>query len=140
MFCRFGRVRFVQRLKQTGCLIMDTENSSTGDGPRPQFGGRHLKNPEDVYQHNAWDDVQWDAEQEQQAKTMVAQNSEVRMSTEKVEQIEQEAGQLWDKFYGVHQNRFFKDRQWLFTEFPELLPKEGSTERVNILEVCFYFV
>jgi hypothetical protein len=78
MLHRFSRILIFRRLQKIGCLVMDAEDfSATGDGPRPQFGNRHLKNPDDVYQHNAWDDVQWDAEQEQHAKNMVAQNSEV---------------------------------------------------------------
>ncbi|XP_076276299.1 methyltransferase-like protein isoform X3 [Lasioglossum baleicum] len=64
----------------------------------------------------------WDEEQENLARKKVNENSIVTLSDEKIVKYEQEANQYWDKFYGIHDNKFFKDRHWLFTEFPELAP------------------
>lgn len=45
------------------------------------------------------------------------------------EELEANAGHNWTKFYSVHENKFFKNRNWLFTDFPEL---SGSTGEVTL--------
>ena len=76
----------------------------------------------DVFQHNAWDNVEWGEEQEREAEEAVAKGAKTLVSSNQAEEYEVKAGEFWDKFYSIHQNRFFKERNWLFTEFPDLAP------------------
>lgn len=80
------------------------------------------------------DDVTWDEEQETDAKEKVKANSAVRYTEDEVRKYEEEADKFWDAFYNIHANRFFKDRHWLFTEFPELSPK-SEQEKLTIFEI-----
>lgn len=98
---------------------------------RPQFGNRTLSDPKNVFEHNAWDNVVWDEEQEREAKQKTDEQLAHAVSQELQDQYETEAAEFWNSFYGIHQNRFFKDKNWLFTEFPELAP-EYIPEHVNI--------
>ena len=75
---------------------------------------------DNVFKHNAWDDVEWTEEQKQKAQEQVDLNAKEKLPEEKREHYESEAHNYWDKFYNIHDNKFFKDRNWLFTELPEL--------------------
>ena len=98
---------------------------------RPQFGGRLLEEGKDVFQHNAWDNVEWGEDQEREAEEAVAKGAKTLVSSNQAEEYEMKAGEFWDKFYSIHQNRFFKERNWLFTEFPDLAPGQNAgRERV----------
>ncbi|XP_028675853.1 tRNA N(3)-methylcytidine methyltransferase METTL2 [Erpetoichthys calabaricus] len=92
---------------------------------RPQFGNRLLVDPSHVFRHNAWDSVEWTEEQEAAALRKVQENS-LPLTADKQEEYESKARDYWDDFYKIHENRFFKDRHWLFTEFPELNPPRGG--------------
>ena len=51
---------------------MDSEIKQSDEcGKRPQFGNRYLTEEKDVYTHNAWDDVEWDEEQEKVVQLFV---------------------------------------------------------------------
>lgn len=77
------------------------------------------------------DNVEWSEEQKKLAEDAVCKNSQVKFTKEQLDVIEAEQPTKWDQFYGIHSNRFFKDRHWLFTEFPELVPnKKDAPERV----------
>jgi len=106
---------------------------SDGKLKRKQFGNRFLKNENDVFKHNAWDNVEWDEAQENQALSQVCEHLKTKITSEKAVDLENNADQYWNKFYSVHQEKFFKNRCWLFTEFPEiaLLKNEKSS---SILE------
>lgn len=72
----------------------------------------------------------WDDEQEKQARENVAKNSGVTLTEDELSKYEDDADKYWDSFYDIHQNKFFKDRHWLFTEFPELAPGAANVQRV----------
>ncbi|KND05056.1 uncharacterized protein SPPG_00732 [Spizellomyces punctatus DAOM BR117] len=101
------------------------------------FGTRYLQHEEDVYNFNAWDNVTWDEEQERSALELIAKQAENKVPEGMREKYEEEAPQFWDQFYAKNANRFFKDRNWLRVEFPEIfegLPKDSS-ERYNVFEI-----
>lgn len=96
---------------------------------RKKFGNRFLTSDDDVFKHNAWDNVQWDEEQLRLAAERVAVNSASLVDEQARVDYDQKASEYWDRFYSAHQREFFKDRHWLFTEFEELT---ANSDRVAL--------
>ncbi|KFQ31795.1 Methyltransferase-like 2, partial [Mesitornis unicolor] len=67
-------------------------------------------------------------EQEASARSKVQENSSQLLPQDKQEEYEVNAKRYWDDFYKIHENGFFKDRHWLFTEFPELAPNRNPSQ------------
>ncbi|XP_054430798.1 tRNA N(3)-methylcytidine methyltransferase METTL2A [Pteronotus mesoamericanus] len=110
------------------------EGAPTADnGKRQQFGNRLLSDPARVFHYNAWDNVEWSKEQAEAAERKVQENSTQRVCQEKQVDYEINAHKYWNDFYKIHENGFFKDRHWLFTEFPELAPSQNQNHLVDLL-------
>ena len=101
-------------------MTLESDPIPDSSGSRPQFGARFLSSESDVFQHNAWDNVEWGEEQEREAQEAVDKAASSRVEADMAGIYEEKAAEYWDKFYSIHQNRFFKERNWLFTEFPDL--------------------
>ncbi|CAD6194061.1 unnamed protein product [Caenorhabditis auriculariae] len=102
------------------------------------FGTRFLKDESRVFDHNAWDDVEWSEEQQQEALKIVEKQKEVKVDEEKASKLLEKPADQWDAFYANNENRFFKDRNWLLKEFPELdvnSSRNLENSCVSILEV-----
>ncbi|XP_037665797.1 tRNA N(3)-methylcytidine methyltransferase METTL2A isoform X2 [Choloepus didactylus] len=102
-------------------------------GKRQKFGSRFLSDPARIFHHNAWDNVEWSEEQAAAAERKVCENSAQRVPQEKQVDYEINAHKYWNDFYKIHENGFFKDRHWLFTEFPELAPSQNQNHLKDLL-------
>ncbi|KAL3994158.1 Methyltransferase domain family protein [Acanthocheilonema viteae] len=87
---------------------------------RKQFGARRLNDESEVFKYNAWDDVEWKFEQEEEARNKIANQKKSPVPSQEAEYLLQNPADQWDTFYRTHKDKFFMDRNWLLTEFPEL--------------------
>lgn len=106
------------------------------------FGNRRLPqgaSEGQILQHNAWDNVEWEQEQEMEAQLIVGKQLEQQSLTEEQRRdFNDRANEHWNDFYEKNQNRFFKDRHWLNVEFPELYRRINdapTTEGINVFEI-----
>ncbi|KAM4667973.1 tRNA N(3)-cytidine methyltransferase METTL8, mitochondrial isoform 2-T5 [Amazona ochrocephala] len=129
-----NKMNFITRLSAF-CLRKSKMQQRHQSSRRPSapLGSRILTDPSEVFEHNMWDHMQWSQEEEENAKEKVAENSLVKVQWEDQDKYEREASRYWNEFYKTHKNNFFKDRNWLFLEFPEILPEKGR-ERLKTEE------
>lgn len=91
---------------------------------------------EEIFSQNSWDNMVWDEVREEEAEKIISKqetDSEHIGEVDAVElEVEGPACERWDRFYHNHERNFFKDRNWLESEFPELFDAQNSC---SILEV-----
>lgn len=85
-----------------------------------EFGKRNLTEDSDVWNHNAWDNVEWGEEQIQQAEEKIKLQYDCPVSEFDKELYNSNLSRYWDIFYKNNKENFFKDRKWLQIEFPIL--------------------
>ncbi|OIR57695.1 MAG: methyltransferase-like protein [Amphiamblys sp. WSBS2006] len=96
------------------------------------FRARHLSEEDDVYSQNTWDDVQWTEEMERNTRETIEKHRECEKDGQEVDRIVGNSNTSWDRFYTKHGAKFFKPRNWLDVEVPELF---GLDRPVTVFEV-----
>lgn len=101
------------------------------------FGQRYLTDDKDVFDHNAWDHVEWGDEQVEQAKELISKQYDLPVKDFDKKLYNANPAKFWDIFYKNNRENFFKDRKWLQIEFPSLykVTSEDYGKPVTILEI-----
>lgn len=92
----------------------------TRDDRPYQFGQRYLTNEDEVWNHNAWDHVEWGDKEKHDALEKLEEQKNFPVPEFEKEQYMANPGRFWDLFYRNNKDNFFKDRGWLRIEFPVL--------------------
>ncbi|PGH01946.1 hypothetical protein AJ79_07777 [Helicocarpus griseus UAMH5409] len=85
-----------------------------------QFGQRYLEEGDDVFEFNAWDHVETDAEYREYAELQYSKQKESPVREDARENYNNNPSKFWNKFYKHNTSNFFKNRKWLQQEFPIL--------------------
>lgn len=94
---------------------------AAGAGASPRASAGATPEPKGAESEElAWEDVEWDgaALAERAAKRLAKQDVGVNEFWRR--KYDGEAARNWDKFYTRNEDRFFKDRHYIDTDFPEL--------------------
>jgi tRNAThr (cytosine32-N3)-methyltransferase len=80
----------------------------------------HATESDVVWEHNAWDMVTPPPSHVHYISQQISKHRDSPVSKDRRNLVLEHAGGMWDQFYCNNENRFFKHRQWLKIEFPEL--------------------
>ncbi|KAJ1935829.1 hypothetical protein EC988_008368, partial [Linderina pennispora] len=106
--------------KKQASSVVETKQDSKSSNDGGKFGTRTLSSGRDVFEHNAWDNVEPDSDHEEYASGQIKMHREHPVPEEEREKYNTNPEQFWNDFYQNNTNKFFKDRHWLGLEFPEL--------------------
>lgn len=101
-----------------------------------QFGSRFLEEGDDIFEFNAWDHVETDDTYKEFAEAQYQRQRESPVSDFDKARVNSTPEKFWNKFYAHNSANFFKDRKWLFQEFPTLAEAaSAAASPTTILEV-----
>lgn len=117
----------------------ETKRSSTNPEKRTDpfsFGSRVLEEGDDIFEFNAWDHVEVDDAFKEFAELQYQRQREAPVSDFDKVKFNRKPETFWNKFYSNNAANFFKDRKWLFQEFPTLTKATtAGSGPVTILEL-----
>lgn len=100
------------------------------------FGSRYLEEGDNIFEFNAWDNVETDAAYKDFAESQFTQQREAPVSNFDRARFNKNPQQFWNKFYAHNTANFFKNRKWLAQEFPILNQiAEEDAPSCTLLEV-----
>ncbi|KTW27098.1 hypothetical protein T552_02590 [Pneumocystis carinii B80] len=104
--------------KDSEITTFSVDDKNIIDKVEKPFRCRYLTDLNEVFSYNAWDDVEWSEEQEKIAIEKI--HKQMLNPVIDKEKYMNNPSFFWDKFYENHKTHFFKNRKWLFHEFPQI--------------------
>ncbi|KLJ11492.1 hypothetical protein EMPG_13324 [Blastomyces silverae] len=86
-----------------------------------QFGSRYLEEGDNVFEFNAWDHVETDADYREYAELQYVRQKESPVPEDARDKYNANPSKFWNLFYKHNTSNFFKNRKWLQQEFPILV-------------------